>query len=283
VLGESVDPINGVDLGDGRLAGDADVSLGPLSMSSDNAWTNCSNVATGALVWATCTSSLENLSVSLGGIVILTADSMVAQSTSTNDGSMTWSEHTGSQFGGLCIVLTSGAACTPVTSPGTYLIDIEGVGHGTITVQPEDPSAIESGATGSGLTVTMLHIDFQTVAGGVINLDIGQAHTFVSDQAVGTATPLPTPLPTESPLLSPPPAPTATPIPTAAQLPTTGGPGAGSDSSSGWYIALAGLALAGGIVFTLLGLPRGSLAGNGPGTAASKPRLYRRKGKRAKP
>jgi hypothetical protein len=282
-LGESVDPINGVDIGDGRLANDADVDLGPLSMSSDNAWTNCSNVATGAPVWATCTSSLENLSLSLGGIVILTADSMVAQSTSTNDGSTTWSEHTGSQFGGLCIVQTLGAQCTPITSPGTYPIDIEGVGHGTITVQPEDPSATESGATGSGLTVTMLHIDFQIVAGGAINLDIGQAHTFVSDQAVATATPSPTFVPTASPELSPPPAPTATPIPTVAQLPTTGGPGAWSDSSSGWYIALAGLALSGGIVFTLLGLPRGSFAGNAPGAPSSKPKLQRRKAKRAKP
>ena len=227
-------------------------------MSSDNAWTNCSNVATGAPVWVTCTSSLENLSLSLGGIVILTADSMVAQSTSTNDGSTAWSENTGSQFGGLCIVQTLGAQCTPITSPGRYPIDIEGVGQGTITVQPEDRSATESGAMGSGLTVTMLHIDFETVAGGAINLDIGQAHTFVSGEAVATATPLPT----ESPPLSPPPAPTATPTPTVAQLPATGGPGAGSDSSYSWYIALAGLALSGGIVLTLLGLRRASLAGN---------------------
>jgi hypothetical protein len=114
-----------------------------------------------------------------------------------------------------------------------------------IEVEAQDASSSEGGATGSGLTVTLLRINLNT-PDGAIDLDVGKAHTFVSDQGVAV---------TPTPVLPPPPAPTATP----AQLPASGGPTGGSGGYDGWYMALAALALFAGIVLTLLALPSGTL------------------------
>ncbi len=245
VFGEPVDSVNQVG-SDGFQTDVLDLNQGPLSLTAEAAVTDCSHSSLGPPpVTQICSSSLRNFVFSLNGIVIVSADGLMTESTSTNDGSTVWSEQTASEIGNLCIALSLGAPCTQITGPGTYTVDIAGVAQGTIEVEAQDASTSEGGATGSGLTVTLLRINLNTPY-GAIDLDVGKAHTFVADQGVAV---------TPTRVLPPPPAPTATP----AQLPGSGGPTGGGGGSEGWYIVLAALALFAGIALTLLALPSGAL------------------------
>lgn len=215
VFGQSITPVNVVN-DDGTQSNELDLTIGPLSITSDNATTNCDS-APGE---QTCTSTLDNLTFSLYGIDIITASSLTAQSNSS-DGT---SDDAGTGFSGLCILESLGNPCTQVPDAGQYVINIPGIAQGVITVRAEDHTMTENGVPGSGLTVTMLRVELIT-PNGPINLDLVQAHSFAAS-AGGT---------TPSPVLPPPAA------PTVAQLPVTGGPPGGGDASYGWYIALAAL------------------------------------------
>jgi hypothetical protein len=208
VFGQTVDPVNPVS-DDGSHTAVLDLNVGPLSLTADQVVTDCSQSSLDLPpVTQTCSASLQNFNFSLDGLGIVSTDMFVVESTSTNDGTGASSENSLTEIANLCILQTAGGPCTPVTGPSVYIIDIDGVAQGTITVAAQDPTTSEGGVAGSGLTVTSIKINLTTPSGD-IDLDVGRAHTFVSDQAV-TATPSPTPA------LLPPPAPTATP----AQLPT---------------------------------------------------------------
>lgn len=241
MFGQTIDAGNPV-TDDGSHTSVLDLNIGPLSVSADQVITDCSQSSLSVPpVTETCSASLENFSFSLNGLVIVSADMIAVQSTSTNDGTGASSNGALTEIENLCILQTAGGPCTPITEPGVYTVVIDGVAQGTITVAGRDPTTSEDGTAGSGLTVTSLRIDLTTPSGD-INLDVGKAHTFVSDAAISE--------------LQPPPAPTATP----AQLPNSGGPISGSgDSSYGWYLALAVLAVFAGIVVTLVALSSGKL------------------------
>lgn len=249
VFGQTVNPVNPV-TDDGSHTAVLDLNVGTMSLSADQATTDCSQSSFDLPpVTQTCRASLRNFNFNLGDVVIVSADMLAVQSTSTNDGTGASSDGSLTQIEHLCILKTADGLCTPITEPGVYTIDIAGVAQGTITVAAQDPTTSEAGVAGSGLTVTSIKINLTTPSGD-IDLDVGRAHTFVSDRAV-TVTPSPTPG------LQPPPAPTATP----AQLPNSGGPTAGGgDSSYGWYLALAVLAVFAGSVLFLLALPAPTLA-----------------------
>ncbi len=224
VLGESVDPVNDTDLDDPAGTDSADLDLGPVSITGDGS-TECGYSEPGTLpVFVVCGSRVDNFGLSIGGETIVEAGTLFARSTSTFDGTSATSDSDGTTWEGLCIVQSSGDACTPVTAAGDY--DIAGACDGTVTVQGEDASESEDGKPGSGLTVTMLHVDCATAQGDIV-LDIGSAHSFVAGAN-----------------LAPPPAPTETP----SALPITGGPVSGPGPDAGWYLLAAGLALLIGFV-----------------------------------
>lgn len=213
VFGQSVTPVNAVN-DDGTQSNEFDLNIGPLSINSNNATTDCDSSA----AEQTCTSTLDDFTFSLEGIAIITANSLTAKANSNGAGS----SDEGTDFSGLCILQSAAGPCTPITEAGEYSINIPGVAQGVITVMAEDFTTSEGGVAGSGLTVTMLRVNL-TTPDGPITLDLVQAHSFVAST------------------LSPPPA------PTVAQLPQTGGPIAANDSSYGWYIALAGFVIFMGI------------------------------------
>jgi hypothetical protein len=216
VLGDTIDPVNDID-GNGSSNDVADVNFGPLSVNG-TASTNCTSTVNPVSV--TCTSDVGGLVFALDGETLITADALHAESTSTNDGTP-HSDSDGTGFTDLCIVESAGAACTPITAPGSY--NIAGACDGSIDVAGEDASSSEGGSAGSGLTVTMLHVGCD-MTGGAIDVNVGQAHTFVAGSN------------------PPPQAPTATP----AGLPNSGGL-PGGDGNGMLWLGLAGM-LAGLVV-----------------------------------
>jgi hypothetical protein len=224
-------------------------------MNADTASTSCTGPGD---THTTCGSTIENFSLSFGDQAIVSADMLLAMSHSFANANGAFSHDIGSQMQGLCIVQSAAAACTPVpdtgvsavnvsgvlavNTPGVFSVDIPGVAVGMIAVQPEAFRTNDNGLNGSGLTVTMLHIELLAPDGWII-LDVAQADSWAA-VLDDSGTPAPTPD------LSPPPAPTATPAPTDGQpaaLPSTGGPA--GDNGFGWFVELAGLMLMlGGIV-----------------------------------
>lgn len=223
VFGQEFDALNGVSGSSGGGSDPLGWTQGLWSLSADNASTDCSGPAD---THSTCGSAIENFSLSYDGQEIVSADLLQAmsQSFATTEGA--FSHDAGTQMQGLCIVQTVGAQCTPVTGPGVFTVNIPGVAVGTITVQPESTRTTDNGEDGSGLTVTMLHIELLTPDGWII-LDVAQSDSWVAvlDDSVTpapTASPAPTdtPTPTAAPTPAPTTPPTSSPAPTDAPNPS---------------------------------------------------------------
>ncbi len=233
-------PIGPLDLIDLPPGGSAAVPLNvneaPLVVTSAAASTNCTGTPMGVQVDAACSSEVTGLSVSVSGVEIITASVLRAQSNSVDSGSGPSSNDTGTAIVGLCILQSPLPPCTPVSGPASIPVDIPGVVSGTIDVQTEVPRAMDGAVVGSGLTVTMLHIQLATPL-VAIAVDIARADSFVGGVTAGptdtptptqTATPAPTetstPSPTDTPTPTPAPTDTPTPTPTAVATPATPAP-----------------------------------------------------------
>ena len=172
--GATLAPVNRVDLPPGGTASDPmAVTSGSLTVTG-TANTDCSGNSTGDPLNAACFSTITAFSLSINGTVIATADTLDAQSSTSADGVTVASADTGTSFANLCIQQTAlPDPCTIITVPGPVSVNIPGVAVGTIIVQDEVTRTTEGEATGSGLTVTMLHVDL-AVAGSQDVLDIAQ-------------------------------------------------------------------------------------------------------------
>ena len=154
VLGQTIAPVNQV-TDEGTKSTDFDLSVGPLSITSDGATSHCDS----GPGFETCESSLNNLLFKLYGLNIITAGSVHSQSNS----SVGTSNDNGTSYSNVCILQSAGNPCTVVTAgQNDYDIDIPGVAQGVITISAEGLTTTEGGVRGSGLTVTMLRLDLTT-------------------------------------------------------------------------------------------------------------------------
>ena len=225
-----VGPVNQVDLPPGGSANvPLSVTVPPLTITSATAAVTCSGTASGPQVDASCSSEVTGLSVVISGVEIITVGVLHAQSNSVDMGAGASSNDSGTLITDLCILESLASPCTLVTGAATVPVNILGVVSGTVTVQSEVTRTMEGSVVGSGLTVTMLHIEFTTVAAVSIVLDITQADSFVggvtadatptptaTESATPTATPADTPTPTATPTATA----TSTATPTATDTPT---------------------------------------------------------------
>ena len=170
--------INAVALPPGGDAGGSIATSGPLQITGASS----SSCAGGGLeAVASCVSTINNLSISAGGVPILSATQVRSQSNSAATSNGATSDSAGSLVSGLCIASAPPLPCTPVgAAPGSLPIGFPGGPSGSITLLQEVARSAEGGIPGSGLTTRGMRLDFTIPGLGAYSTDLAVADSFVS-------------------------------------------------------------------------------------------------------
>ncbi len=175
-------PVSSVALPPGGDTGGSISSSGPFQVSGSSS-NSCSGAPSLDASSATCVATIDNFSVSLAGVPIITATQIRSQSNSAAGPDGATSDSAGSQVSGLCVVPAPLLPCSPIDGPATMPFSLPAGGSGSLTVLQQAARSAQDGVAGSGLTTRGMHLEMAIPGAGSYATDFAVADTFVSDLA----------------------------------------------------------------------------------------------------
>lgn len=173
-------PVNAVSLPPGGETGGSLRGAGPVQVTGASS-SSCTGGPAADSASASCATTINGFSVSVGGVPILSASQVRSQSNSTASSGGASSDSAGSAVTGLCVSTAPLLPCTPIDAgPGTIPLSIPGGPSGSLTVLQQIPRSIQDGVSGSGLTTRGLHLELTIPGAGGYSGDFAVADSFVS-------------------------------------------------------------------------------------------------------